>query len=102
MVRILNLGLERRWNNTQHQPEEAVIRILKFCRLQGGKHSETLVEESRFEVESSDRGTRRRQSTLALCYLLDRDGSDNVASKECNYEDLVVYYPIVAEEVQNM
>ena len=51
VVTILNIGLERRWNNTQHQPEEAVIRILKFCRLQGGKHSETLVEESRFEVE---------------------------------------------------
>ena len=47
----MNIGLERRWNNTQHQPEEAVIRILKFCRLQGRKHSETLVEESRFEVE---------------------------------------------------
>jgi hypothetical protein len=51
VVIILGVGLERRWNNTQHQPEEAVIRILKFCRLQGGKHSETLVEESRFEVE---------------------------------------------------
>ena len=51
MVTILDIGLERWWNNTQHQPEEAVIRILKFCRLQGGKHSETLVEESRFEVE---------------------------------------------------
>ena len=68
------VGLERRWNNTQHRPGEAVeqystsawrgggnntqlrpgeavVRILKFCRLQGGKHSETLVEESRFEVE---------------------------------------------------
>ena len=44
-------GLERRWNNTQQRPEEAVIRILKFYRLQGGKHSETLVEESQFEVE---------------------------------------------------
>ncbi|KAK2404501.1 hypothetical protein QL285_053834 [Trifolium repens] len=51
VVTILNIGLERRWNNTQHQPEEAVIRILKFCRLQGGKHSETLVEKYRFEVE---------------------------------------------------
>ena len=51
MVTILNLGLKRQWNNTQHKPEEAVIRILKFCRLQGGKHSEALVEESRFEVE---------------------------------------------------
>ncbi|KAK2366236.1 hypothetical protein QL285_079641 [Trifolium repens] len=51
VVIILDIGLERRWNNTQHQPEEAVIRILKFCRLQGGKHSETLVEESQFEVE---------------------------------------------------
>ena len=51
VVTILHIGLERRWNNTQHQPEEAVIRILKFCRLQGGKHSETLMEESWLEVE---------------------------------------------------
>ena len=43
-----------------------------------------------------------KQSTIALGYLVDREESGNVASKECSYEDLVVYYPIVAEEVQNM
>jgi hypothetical protein len=48
------------------------------------------VEESRFEVDSFDSGTKRRQSTLAL------------APKECSYGDLVGYVPIVAEEVQNM
>jgi hypothetical protein len=63
--------MERRWYNTRHQPREAVQRILRFCTLQGGKHSgdisfETLVEEAQFEVEHSDSGTSRRLSTLAL------------------------------------
>ena len=43
-----------------------------------------------------------KHSTLALGYLVDREESGNVASKECSYGDLVVYYPIVAEEVQNI
>jgi hypothetical protein len=55
--------------------------------LQGGEHSghtgfETLVEESRFEVEPSDSGTRGRLSTVALGYLMgDRDESGIVAPK---------------------
>ncbi|MCI63504.1 hypothetical protein A2U01_0084761, partial [Trifolium medium] len=59
----------------------------KFCRLKGERHSghtsfEALVEETRFEVESSDNGTRRRQSTLALGYLMgDREKSGIVAPK---------------------
>jgi hypothetical protein len=28
VITILDIGLEKRWNNTQHQPEEAVITIL--------------------------------------------------------------------------
>jgi hypothetical protein len=61
-----------------------------------------LVEESQFEVESSDSGTRRRLSTLTLCYLTgDRDESDIVTPKWHGYEDLVFYVSIVAEDVQN-
>ncbi|MCI12460.1 hypothetical protein A2U01_0033565, partial [Trifolium medium] len=46
-------------------------------RLHGGKHGGyTLVEIAQFEVESSDSGTRRRQSTLAFVYLV-RDGEES-------------------------
>jgi hypothetical protein len=52
-----------------------------------------------FEVESFTSGTRRIQSTLALSYLMrDREMSDIVAPKY-DYEDLVYYVPIEAEEV---
>jgi hypothetical protein len=76
--------------------------------LQGGVHSgstwfETLVEESRFEVEHSDSGTRRRLSTVALSYLnRDREESGIVVPKWYGCEDLVCYVSIVAEEVQNV
>ncbi|MCI48597.1 hypothetical protein A2U01_0069840, partial [Trifolium medium] len=78
------------------------------CTLQGGRHSgytgfETLVEENRFEVESSDSGTRRRQSTLAVGYLMgDREESGIVAPKWYGYRAFVCYVSIVAEEVQNL
>ncbi|MCI76396.1 hypothetical protein A2U01_0097666, partial [Trifolium medium] len=67
----------------------------RFCRLQGGGHSgdthfKTLVEETEFEVESSDSGTRRRQPTLAPGYQMgDKDESGSVAPKEYVYGDLV-------------
>ena len=51
---------------------------------------------------ASDSGTRRRQSTLALGYLVDREESEIVAPKWYVYEDLVGYVSIVAEEVQNL
>ncbi|MCI56135.1 hypothetical protein A2U01_0077386, partial [Trifolium medium] len=48
-------------------------------------------------------GTRRRQSTLALGYLMgDRVESGIVAPKWYGYGDLVRYGLIVAEEVQNL
>jgi hypothetical protein len=56
-----------------------------------------------FEVESFTSGTRRRQSTLALSYIMrDREKSDIVAPKWYDYENLVYYVPIEAEEVQNL
>jgi hypothetical protein len=72
--------------------------------LQGGDHSgntefKTLVEESQFEVEPSGSETRGRQSTLALDYLMeDREESGIVAPKWYDYEDLVGYVLIEAEE----
>jgi hypothetical protein len=61
-----------------------------------------LVEESQFEVGPSDSGTRGRLSTLTLGYLTrDREESDIVAPKWHDYEDLVFYVSIVAEDVQN-
>ncbi|PNY03931.1 hypothetical protein L195_g000341 [Trifolium pratense] len=49
----------------------------EFCRLRGRKHSgntfETLVVETQFETESSDSGTRRRQSTLSFGYLIRKE-----------------------------
>ncbi|MCI78284.1 hypothetical protein A2U01_0099554, partial [Trifolium medium] len=54
-------------------------------------------------VESSDSGTRRRQSTLAYGYLMgDKDESGSVATKEYVYGDLVCYVSIVTEEVQDL
>ncbi|PNX61353.1 hypothetical protein L195_g060625, partial [Trifolium pratense] len=64
---------------------------------------ETLVQETRFEVESFTSGTRRRQSTLAFGYLMgDRAESGIVAPKWYSYGDHVGYVSIVAEEVQNL
>ncbi|MCI60233.1 hypothetical protein A2U01_0081488, partial [Trifolium medium] len=54
--------------------------------------------------ESFTSGTRRRQSTLALGYLVrDREESGIVAPKWYgDYGDLVCHVSIVAEEVQNL
>ncbi|MCI78857.1 hypothetical protein A2U01_0100128, partial [Trifolium medium] len=64
----------------------------------------TLVEETQFEVKSfTSRTRRRRQSALALGYLVrDREESGIVAPKEYDYGDLVCYVLIVAEKVQNL
>jgi hypothetical protein len=59
------------------------------------------VEESQFKVEPSDSWTRGIQ--LALRYLMvDREENGIVAPKWYDYEDLVYYVSIVAEEVQNV
>jgi hypothetical protein len=86
-----------------------------FCKLDGGVHRgstefETLVKEFHFkveefqlEVESSDSGTIGREITLALCYQVrDMEKIGSVAPKGYDYEDLVGYVSIVAEEVQNL
>ncbi|MCI54279.1 hypothetical protein A2U01_0075528, partial [Trifolium medium] len=53
-------------------------------------------------MESSDSGTRRRQSTLAFGYLMgDREESGIVAPKGDDHGDLVCCVSIVTEEVQD-
>ncbi|MCI86074.1 hypothetical protein A2U01_0107353, partial [Trifolium medium] len=41
----------------------------RSCMLQGGEHGGYTLVETQCEVESSDSGTKGRQSTLALGYL---------------------------------
>ncbi|MCI66463.1 hypothetical protein A2U01_0087721, partial [Trifolium medium] len=75
----------------------------RSCVLQGGEHGGYTLVKTRFEVESSDSGTKERQSTLALGYLM-RDGEESgiVAPKGYDQGALVCCVSIVAEEVQDL
>ncbi|MCI32558.1 hypothetical protein A2U01_0053772, partial [Trifolium medium] len=67
----------------------------RFCKLQGGEHDGYTLVETQFEVESPDSGTRGRQSTLALGYLVrDAEKSGIVAPKRYDHGDLVGYVSI--------
>ncbi|GAU51619.1 hypothetical protein TSUD_132320 [Trifolium subterraneum] len=70
-VKMIRFGLERRWNNTQHQPGEAVIRILRFglerrCNNTQHQPGEAVIRILRLGLERRWNNTQVTAETTTL------------------------------------